>query len=145
MMKKKGLSPVVANVLIILLVIAAVAIVWAVVRSAIDNASGEFESGANCLPIAMEVQSCTIDGTTSAVSVSVIRNSGGPDAALGFRIIGDEGNTFDAPPVNALVEANSTVVAAGVDAFNSGEAIQIAPELPNGDFCPAIGQPVTCN
>lgn len=70
-MEKKGLSAVVGTILIILLVIVAVGIIWAV-------ASGLFKGGAEELStgflIDMDIKSATIDG--SIVSISVKRNVG---------------------------------------------------------------------
>ena len=44
-MNKRGISAVVANVLIVLLVVASVAIIWAVVRPTIEQAGEGIEAG----------------------------------------------------------------------------------------------------
>jgi hypothetical protein len=54
---KKGVSAVVANVLIILLVVVGVALIWAAVRPAIEEGSEGIQ--ADCITTSVEVQSCS--------------------------------------------------------------------------------------
>ena len=56
MINKKGISAVVANVLIVLLVVASVAIIWAVVRPTIEQAGEGIEAG--CFTVQVKPESC---------------------------------------------------------------------------------------
>ena len=55
---KKGISAVIANVLIILLVIASIGIIWAVVRPTIQSASEQVSS--DCFSLLINAESCAI-------------------------------------------------------------------------------------
>jgi len=77
-MNKKGLSDVVTTVLIILLVVAAVGIVWAFIAPMIKNTGGSVSKGQICLTNSVEVLSCTKvnAGGNSAYNVAFRPNLG---------------------------------------------------------------------
>jgi FlaG/FlaF family flagellin (archaellin) len=54
---KKGVSEVVANVLIVLLVIVGVAVVWAVVKPTLDKSSKQIAGANDCFGANLEVAS----------------------------------------------------------------------------------------
>ncbi len=58
MFNRKGVSEVVANVLIVLLVIVGVAVIWAVVKPTIQKASDTVQS--DCFTVQVEPQSCEL-------------------------------------------------------------------------------------
>ena len=60
---KKGISAVVANVLIVLLVVASVAIIWAVVRPTIEQAGEGIEAG--CFTVQVSPKSCALSASWS--------------------------------------------------------------------------------
>ncbi|MCH7568103.1 MAG: hypothetical protein IIA87_01660 [Nanoarchaeota archaeon] len=81
-LKKRGISTVVANVLIILLVLAAVAIIWAFIRPVITSTSEQIS--ADCLTIDLEIESCQVSGTctggeSNCYDIRVKRNAGKGD------------------------------------------------------------------
>jgi len=57
---KKGISAVIANVLIVLLVIASIGIIWAVVRPTIQSAGEQVSS--DCFSLLINAESCSIFG-----------------------------------------------------------------------------------
>lgn len=73
--QKRGLSDVVTVTLIILLAIAAVVIVWAFVKSTLNQAGTEIKA-ASCVSVDITPMSCSYAGTTAIV---VARNNGGSD------------------------------------------------------------------
>jgi hypothetical protein len=55
-MQKRGLSTVVASLLVILLVIVAVGVVWTVARNVLTGGAEQFDVGAKCLQVNLELQ-----------------------------------------------------------------------------------------
>jgi len=66
-MHKKGISAVVATILIVLLAVVAVVIIWAVLKPAITKSAGQVS--ANCLDIDVSIDS--VDCATGAVTVTL--------------------------------------------------------------------------
>ncbi|MCX8158870.1 MAG: hypothetical protein N3D20_01090 [Candidatus Pacearchaeota archaeon] len=79
MKNKKGLSEVVTNVLIVLLVIVAIGAIWAFIYPMITKSGAQIEASQACLTLstAMEITKCAISGTN--VSVLVKRGAGTAD------------------------------------------------------------------
>lgn len=77
---RKGLSDIVTNVLIILLVLVAVGIIWAFVRPTINQGAGQLEGQSDCLAIQVEPVKCTHVGTTYTVNYK--RSTGGSDDGI---------------------------------------------------------------
>ena len=69
---KKGVSEVVANVLIVLLVIVGIAVIWSVVKPTIDKGAKGINS--DCFTLQIEPVSCVKDG--NAYKVNIKRNPG---------------------------------------------------------------------
>ena len=84
---KKGVSTIVANVLIILLVVVGVALIWAAVRPSIEEGSEGIQ--ADCFTAQVETTGCTPDTSTATLNdweVTVKRNPGAGDlTGLKFR------------------------------------------------------------
>ncbi len=87
-MFRRGISAVVANVLIVLLVIASVAVIWAAVKPAIDKSAKQIES--DCITVQVEPVRCVVDYSQTAsfpnppvalpfVNLTVKRNVGAGD------------------------------------------------------------------
>lgn len=72
---KKGLSDIVTNVLIILLVLVAVGIIWRFVSPAIRTGAGGIEGSADCLKANFEAVSCKMNAAGN-YNITVKRNSG---------------------------------------------------------------------
>src|SRR3989304_7922796 len=71
---KKGLSDIVANLLVILLVLVAVGIVWAVVRNVIDRGAEDIELGQ--FTYDLNIESAYVSGTNIVVTVKRIDTGG---------------------------------------------------------------------
>ena len=104
-MNKKGISAIVANVLIVLLVVAGVVLLWTAVRPTIEQASEQV--GADCVTVDLEVVSCDLNGD----SVSVRRNAGSGDLSGAKLIIGD--GTLDCNEAEGLGELESVGCSVG--------------------------------
>lgn len=81
--KKRGLSDVVANLLIILLVLISIGIVWVVIRSVIEQGASDVEIGQFTFDVSIE--SANSNGTH--VVVAVRRGVGGGSGLVGMNFI----------------------------------------------------------
>ena len=79
---RRGLSDIVTNVLIILLVLVAIGIIWAFIRPAITQGAGQLQGAGDCLTIDVEAVSC--DATANTVTFK--RNTGA-GALVGVKFI----------------------------------------------------------
>lgn len=73
-MNKRGLSDVITTVLIILLVLAAVAIIWAFLQPAIKRSISQVTG--ECLTLNLKPVSCTYNSATNVPFVKVTRDAG---------------------------------------------------------------------
>ncbi|PIN90233.1 hypothetical protein COU60_01985 [Candidatus Pacearchaeota archaeon CG10_big_fil_rev_8_21_14_0_10_34_76] len=74
--QKKGLSDIVTNVLIILLVLVAVGIIWAFLNPTIRTGAGQLGGAADCLTVQLEPVSCDWQAGNQRVTFEVKRNAG---------------------------------------------------------------------
>ncbi len=87
MVSKKGLSDIVTNVLIILLVLVAIGIVWAFVRPSLDSISGvEGASNLYSVVLSIDAQSVVVNSAQSTVTLKVGRNENSASLA-GIEVI----------------------------------------------------------
>ena len=89
--RKKGLSTIVATLIIILLVLVAVGIIWVVVRNVIQGGADQIDINTRC--ISVEVRATKVDcvsasggGNTGVCNVTVLRSSG-DDEIGGVKLI----------------------------------------------------------
>lgn len=78
MLNKRGLSNIVATVLIVLLALAAVAIVWQFLRPTFDRAASQTSLRMQCSLVNFEVTQCSVidpTGTHASTSVTYVLNS----------------------------------------------------------------------
>jgi len=80
---KKGLSAIVTNLLIILLVVVAIGVIWVVIRNVINKGSSDIELGRFTFDISVE--SAYVNG--SDIVVRIRRNVGGGADLLGINLI----------------------------------------------------------
>lgn len=135
---RKGLSDIVTNVLIILLVLVAIGIIWAFVRPAITQGAGQLQGAGDCLTIDIEAVSC--NATTDEVTFK--RNTGaGTLAGVKFIVEKTSGTvTWDdtsATP-GELSGGSSTIT--GTAAPAAGDKVQVAALVASPD-----GTAKSCN
>jgi 5,10-methylene-tetrahydrofolate dehydrogenase/methenyl tetrahydrofolate cyclohydrolase len=135
MMNKKGVSAVIANVLIILLVVAAVAILGAIIKPTIEGAKDEIESSTACQQLNMEILSCT-----SAEAV-VYRGAGGQELT-GKPIVIVEGgsNCVGSEDIGLLESKTVSCTASPV-----GKTLRAGLKQDDGTVCEAIGSEFGCS
>ena len=145
-MNKKGISAVVANVLIVLLVVAAVAIIWAVVRPTIEQAGEGIEAG--CFTIQVNPESCDATGE----KLRIYRRAGMGEITA-FKILVEtdtETTVYDGTAGVGINELETQTlelyddfgILPGVD-LNDGDKVDIAIVV-GENICEPTGVPVTC-
>jgi hypothetical protein len=97
MMSKKGLSDIVATVLIVLLALAAVAIVWGFLRPMFNTAAQETDLRSKCFSVDIQPDSCRYTNSTNATSLEIIavaRNMGGDAVFMNGVVNYKDGSTY---------------------------------------------------
>ena len=90
---KRGVSEVITAVLLILLVIAAIAIIWAVVINFIGDTSSNIEGQADCITTTLELSEVKYNSTSDALSARVKRTgTEGTVSSLKFLVEGTTAN-----------------------------------------------------
>jgi len=82
---KKGVSAIVATLIIVLLVIVSAGIIWVVIRNIVQGGAEQVEFGQKCLGINVNIQSVTED-SEGVYSVRLRRDSGGGEIG-GIKIV----------------------------------------------------------
>ena len=132
---KKGVSAVIANVLIILLVVAAVAILGTIIKPTIDDANDEIASSTACQQLNMEILSCTY------MSALVYRGAGGQELVGKPIVIVEGGDNCEGS--NDIGQLESETVACPPLIFE-GKTLRAGLNLSDGTICEAIGSEFEC-
>ena len=85
MKSTKGLSTIVATLIIILLTLVAVGIIWVVIRNVVTSGSQQVDINSKCLAVSLQAVSVTNTSTTNYV-VTLKRASGGADDLGGIKV-----------------------------------------------------------
>lgn len=142
-MKKRGVSAVVATILIILLVIVGVSILWAAVRPTLEKTTEQIS--ADCITLDLEITGCN----TAEETVTVKRNIGEGDLG-GIKLIVDDVPCDTNPITLDVLETNSTQQCirdgspVGLIGGEEGSAIELAAVLTGGQLCAPLRNPFTC-
>ncbi len=149
MLKRKGVSEVVANVLIVLLVIVGIAVIWSVVKPTIDKGAKGIQS--DCITLSVDPVKCVLDASGgSNVIVTVKRNTGlGVFSAVEF-IFENATATERVGPATAITgtmlsELNTKDITVTPVMYNpSIRKVNAVLKDGNGNLCQVISQPVDC-
>lgn len=125
---KRGVSGVVTAVLLILLVIAAIGILWVVIQNFVEEGTSSLGGSADCLETSFEV----LSSTTS--SVTIRRTSG--DAALSAITVAVDSSSGTVDQ-DAVVGESVTVSITPI--LSSGNYdVSVSATLSDGTACPLI-------
>ena len=148
-MKKRGISDIVATILIVLLALAAVAMIWAFIQPLIGGAGETATLSAKCLQTEVKPTSCIINTTTnSATANAQLTKDGASKITI---LLEDElgttltGNQVDAPPIlstTQVIIANTTALDVTSTIEARGVAI-VEDDQGNSQLC--TPSPVTFN
>lgn len=84
MENKRGLSAIVATLIIILLVLVAVGIIWVVVRNLIQEGAGQIEISTKCM--AVDVRAVGVNETSGGIYDVTLRRTAGGEEISGVKI-----------------------------------------------------------
>ncbi len=150
MFNRKGVSEVVANVLIVLLVIVGVAVIWAVVKPTIQKASDTVQS--DCFTVQIEPQSCIIyaGATGNMTNLTIKRNPGAGNFDDIEVVFEDSAGATERVATgikstgpNALDELE-TATASALSSIMRPAKANVALKT-NGQLCPMTALAVNCN
>lgn len=86
MKNERGISSIIATLILILLTIVLIGIVWVVVSGIVTNSTKQVNSGAQCLNSGVQITSASCTRTGNNCNVTVQRNLG-TDVIAGVRLI----------------------------------------------------------
>lgn len=78
MKDKRGLSAIVATLIIILLTLVAVGIIWVVIRNVVQSGANQVDISSKCLAVSLEAVG-VVNTSNTVYSVTLKRNAGGED------------------------------------------------------------------
>lgn len=137
MINKKGLSNIVATVLIVLLALAAVAIVWGFLKPAFVNTGVEVGLQSQCISVEVEPVLCTYDATTVTVRA---RNMAGSAVDI-IAVVDDAGGstyfsmTEDAGELLGTVTFTDTAGGLAVDDLGEVTVAGVVSDGTNTETC----------
>jgi|SRR3989344_1332862 len=143
---KRGLSDIVTNVLIILLVLVAIGIIWLFVRPFIQAGAGGVAGADQCLTVSVEPVKCV--GQT----VTVVRNQGSGDVlGVGIQIKDVTDGNLKTMVSSSLAELNSLPITVGAnldleagDKVRAFAVVKTTPTDTVGRTCAVGITEVTC-
>ncbi len=118
---KRGLSAIVATLIIILLVLVAVGIIWVVVRNVVQGGSEQVELSTKCIAVDLRAVSVTeVVGEDGNYSVSLKRNAGGEEIS-GIKVAlfneTDNSGVLDFSAISEL-ETKTEIIDSGITNAN---------------------------
>jgi len=150
-MNKKGLSEVITTVLIILLVLAAIVVIWSAVKPALDKGANEISGASECFNFDVSVQSCKIiNSATGNVSITLTKGTKDIEVvSLKYLFIDADGNQQSledaTTTLSALdVKTISLVNAKAVNATKIAITGKVKTSAGAEKTCDQIGTAVTC-
>lgn len=137
---RKGLSAIIATLLIILLTLVAVGIIWVVIRNVVQGGAEQIDLSQKCIAVDLSANAASCDGT-GICSVTYNRAVGGDDVA-GVKIILSNGLTSFTHPVPGNIAPFDQKTEANIATGLSPEpnSVQIAAY-----FLDASGNEQLCN
>lgn len=139
---RKGVSEVVANVLIVLLVIVGIAVIWSVVKPTIDRGAEGVQ--ADCFTVQVEPVRCVANGANWDVTVK--RNPGsGTFDSIELLFEDETGATnLVTGAVTTLSELGTTVASNQPDGVAGTQVTVNTVVRAGGQLCQVTSQPVNC-
>ena len=148
MKNTKGLSGVITTLIIILLVIAAIGIIWAVVNPFIKGSGDDIASQTDCMALDIRIDRAVCNATGDACSITLKRGSGGKEITgvklLFYNELGTESYAYDFVTTDFSENSLATTTATTINP-NTGEngmlenatTLSIVPYFTDGSGNPA--------
>ncbi len=138
-MEKRGLSNLIATVLIVLLALAAVAIVWGFIRSPLEESGVSIGLGTKCLESEAKPLSCEYNSTLQETTVQVQHSRGQDVVDVVVTVELNDGTTNVTRTGNIELFATETVTvenpATGVFGVRAGATVVVGDEKGNTKVC----------
>ena len=83
---KKGLSAIIATLLIILLTLVSVGIIWAVIRNVVQSGADQLESSQKCISVALEAVNVTETSVNSGIYAVTLSRGADNQGDLGVKV-----------------------------------------------------------
>jgi hypothetical protein len=145
-MKKRGLSNLVATVLIILLALAAVALVWSFLQPSFERTGVQIDLGTECLNVDVKPVACTYDANRIS-TVTVQRSAGEISEIIVVVEHTDDTTTTNRTTAPDLLATKNYQVAAPSAAGETPDQAQVAAIVSDGvnsQVCAASATKVDC-
>ena len=128
-MKKRGLAGIVTTVIILLLVISAIAIIWATLSGRLFSGLKGLPSQVQCLQAGLELEGCVRNVTSGNNYIAIKRNIGIEDIQQIRIILTNSTNLtyFDEPPMQEL-ESIIYIYNINFTDISSYAAVLVGPE-----------------
>lgn len=149
MENKKGISDVVTTVLIILLVVAAVAIIWGFVSRPLQQSGQALETSTSCLQVSLAPTACSVNASDSAGKATAIYkwNSGSATISSVKVVFELKDGTNDVVSGTTPAGVGSTQKA--VSTKSNATAVSVAAVIKGSDgvdaTCPASIEKIACS
>lgn len=136
-MKKRGLSDLIATVLIVLLALAAVAIVWSFLRPPLENTGTSISLGTKCIESEMKPISCSRVGASTTVKVQHTKGESAMRAIVSIDYEGDVSNYTRSGDIPLFSTVDVVVPYAGgaLDAETASVVAIVSDDIGNEDIC----------
>ena len=146
-MKKRGLSNLVATVLIVLLALAAVALVWGFLKPAFEKTGSQIDLRTQCMNVEVQPIKCEYVTGASIATVTVKVTQGQPSevyAAVEFDDRTSNGTRVTAPAVLATKDVDVAFTAIASSAVTARAAGVVTDEQGNYEICTESSVVVDC-
>ena len=123
---KKGLSAIVATLMIILLVLIAVGIIWVVVKNVVDSGAEDIEKGAKCMGVDLSITSAKLN----AGYYEVVVERGADDEELaGVKLIfsNADGKSYDSDEIGNIEALGSQPYSIAVTSVKDADMVVFMP------------------
>jgi len=142
---KRGISAIVATLIIILLVIVSAGIIWVVIRNVVQSGAEQVEFGQKCLEVNLEYVSVTKIGIVgcgapgTGYSITLRRSSGGDEIAGVVVVLLDEEDSSEPEEFGEIGELETKTEEICVYDISNANKIEYTAY-----FEDAAGKPVYC-
>ena len=138
-MNKRAQTQIIATVLIILIVLAAIVVVWQVVNTFVRAGSGEIEKQGNCLGVSLKVENKNIQ---TNLTFLVTRTGGGeiiPEPNVNLVVDGDVVSCASWSPINPDWTLNYNRATCTLSSAAT-ESVKAFLNLSDGTICSTFGE-----
>jgi len=146
MFSKRGLSNIVATVLIVLLVLAAVVLVWNVIKPAIESTGESIDIRSECLLIDLKPTKCVNNSQTSAdVKVQLLQGSPNKITAILEFTDGSSATNTGSPPSQLATTVINVPFSPSTKVITTASVAAIITDSEGNDqICDEITTKVDC-